>query len=209
MGKENQMHKRNLYTVSGLLLLIIALLAFLGAVNAGMAAPNGQPTPFPSNPPAVPVKESTEVLPNGQVARIPASKSDTDTSGSMPISGSSAIRPRFSGIDAMTPAFTEQDVLEYARQHPRGFGKVGMQQGPPVVERVQFLTLGALRSQATGLENLNVGDDVLVCYVQYSGDFVVSAPAGLQPRYYKSAIQIFNAHTGNLLMTGARNPIQK
>ncbi len=135
-------------------------------------------------------------------ARMPPFKSDSDTSSTTQQTGAPAIRPTILNAAPMNPAFTEADVREYAKQHVQGFGKVGLINGPPEVSKVEFLAAGALRQELKAVDGLQFAGDSLLCYVQYRGDFVVYGPPGSSPQHYPGAIQVFDAHTGNILMQG-------
>ncbi len=133
-------------------------------------------------------------------ARMPAFKSDSDTSSTTQQTGAPAIKPTILNAAPMTPAFTETDVREYAKQHARGFGKIGVVNGPPEVSKVEFLAAGALEQKLNGNSGLHLAGDSLLCYVQYRGDFVVAGLTGTPAQHYPGATQVFDAHTGNILI---------
>jgi hypothetical protein len=113
-------------------------------------------------------------------------------------SGQPSIRPR----NDCTPSFTQQDVRDYvAHGAILGFGFQG--DGQPTVTRVIFLTIGDL-GRATGDRNWETNNpaDMLVCYAGLSGTFSVSDGFG-PPTSINAASIVFDAHTGNTLVTVA------
>jgi|GEM_PF-5583377 len=140
------------------------------------------------------------------VQPLPPSKDDADTTSTTPHTGSPAIRPNNNHLGPDTAAFTEEDVRIFANRYKNiGFGKIRIEEGVLHVERVEFLTMAALRASALQriAQDLRVLDGTLLCYVEYSGNFVVRGPQGFKPTYYQRAAQVFDAHTGNLLLQTA------
>ena len=105
----------------------------------------------------------------------------------------------------MTPGFTADDVAEYTKIH--GFvGGPAVSGDQPVITKVMF-TGGGEASTLLGCETVDCPDDYLVCYVELSGPFLlsgVSLPPGVKTPIIQTAHEIFDAHTRNLLVFGAR-----
>ncbi len=145
-----------------------------------------QPTPSAELPPATPADPdgSTEV--DNAKARTQAV-------------GAPAIQPTILSAAPDLPAFTESDVREFASSFTDGFGHIRFDGQQPSIDSIQFLTPAALRAVTAEAADLQLDNIGLLCYVVYSGDFVVQGPAGFEPVRYKHAMQVFDAHTGNLL----------
>jgi len=113
--------------------------------------------------------------------------------------GLPAIHPRTTS----TPAFSVADVVQYLRTHalPR-FAAVG---APATVTGVQFMTSREVNTLPDGQET-GLPDSALVCYVTLHGTFVipgVRVPNSLTVRTFHGAKVIFDARTGNLLLSGS------
>jgi hypothetical protein len=66
---------------------------------------------------------------------------------------------------------------------------------------------GGDASKLLGGATVGRPDDYLVCYVELSGPFLLSGmslPPGMKPPVVQTAHEIFDAHTRNLLVFGAR-----
>jgi hypothetical protein len=111
--------------------------------------------------------------------------------------GGPAIAPR----SDCTPSFTAQDVLDYENAHP--FGAMRVQAvGKPKITKIWFITSAEASGQMQG-ESTGLFDDALVCYVEFYGTFHVYGPPGSKPgEHTGTAVQVFDAHTGNLLVEG-------
>jgi hypothetical protein len=68
------------------------------------------------------------------------------------------------------------------------------------VIKVEFLMSQQL-SQLLGGENTGLPDNTLVCYVELQGTFTFHTPSGSTVTYSKG-VEVFDAHTGNLLIAG-------
>jgi hypothetical protein len=113
--------------------------------------------------------------------------------------GVPAIQPTILGTAPNLPAFTENDVRNYVSKSTDGFGRIRVDGGRPSIESIQFLTLQELRAIRVEAADLPLDHIALLCYVVYSGDFVVDGPPGLKPVRYDHVMQVYDAHTGNLL----------
>ncbi len=112
--------------------------------------------------------------------------------------GAPSIAPR----NQCTPSFTVQDVLDYEHAHP--FGNMRMASiGHPKVTKVLFIT-SAQASQRLGGESIGLADDALVCFVELDGAYRFSPPlgAGDVREHTGTMHEIFDAHTGNLIISG-------
>lgn len=74
---------------------------------------------------------------------------------------------------------------------------------PRTVQKVEFVPERAVRARFGG-EGTGLPDDTLLCLVTVQGTFSVSGPplSGSTPKTVVSHLmfQVFDAHTGNLLM---------
>lgn len=183
-----------LSTVGVVASAILILLSGLGASAAG-----GTPTPVIPGAVAPPKVPGTTVpTPNvnapangpGRIAPaipsvLPAKRTD--------VPGAPAIRPA-STSDILTPSFTSQDAMTYVTAHP-----ILEAQGKPVaIGRVQFLTAEQIKAQL----RLDTGLDAnrLLCIVQMNGLFAIPTYAGGPQQTSAVFYQVFDAHTGNLLI---------
>ena len=100
-----------------------------------------------------------------------------------------------------TPSFTAQDVLDYENTHPFAAMRVEAV-GKPKITKIWFITSAEASGQMHG-ESTGLSDDALVCYVEFYGTFRTgSAPGGEPTERTGTASQVFDAHTGNLLVAG-------
>ena len=120
-----------------------------------------------------------------------------------PVAGSPAIQPRWPATTGMTPGFTAEDVAQYTRLH--GFaGGPTVSGDQPVITKVMFIG-GGEASKLLGGGTVDRPDDYLVCYVELRGPFLLSGmslPPGMKPPIVETAHEVFDAHTGNLLVFG-------
>ncbi len=192
------------YLAGALALLLIAAVigvaysqGLIGA-SASQAAPahsiaNAQLTSVPVEQPKV-----------GPDPQVPPSRNDDNPHSSMPQTGSPAIQPSIPDAGPNSPAFTEEDARRFAQRLSRGMGKIAVEGSAPRIDSIQFLTTKALKRQLVGASTLQTAGDVLLCYVVYSGDFAVYSPLSTHQRLgFRHAMQVFDAHTGNLLMQSA------
>lgn len=117
--------------------------------------------------------------------------------------GTSAIQPH---IDAI-PAFTEQDVCDYVSRGV-SLGRITAI-GQPTITQIVFTTIHEL-DRAHGEQYLegNYPADMPICYVELSGDFQFFGPPGSgapQRGNPGTAFLLFDARTGNHLVTGAHS----
>jgi hypothetical protein len=111
--------------------------------------------------------------------------------------GAPAIVPR----NDCTPSFTAQDVLGYENTHPFAAMRVEAV-GKPKITKIWFITSAEASGQMHG-ESIGIPDDALVCHVELYGTFRTgSAPGGQPTERPGAASQVFDAHTGNLLVAG-------
>lgn len=102
-------------------------------------------------------------------------------------------------INASTPTFTAQDATNFTLAHPPGEAH-----GPPItVVKVTFATSRYL--VARGAADFGVSPTRLLCYVQMSGDFTVSAPPPGHAGTNHTAYYFFDALTGNYLGINIRD----
>jgi hypothetical protein len=113
--------------------------------------------------------------------------------------GIPAIHPRTTTADAATPAFTRSDVEQFINNNP-----MPRILGPwkPVIVKVMFST--SLQVSTMLGENTGVPDATLLCYVELQGTISFASPDGT-PVTYQRGYEVFDAHTGNLLIVGGLN----
>lgn len=73
--------------------------------------------------------------------------------------------------------------------------------GQIVIEKIAFVTSREVSLTLKG-ERTGLPDDSLVCYVELQGAFTFPAPPGRAPGVVHKVYEVFDAHTGNLLMLG-------
>jgi hypothetical protein len=71
----------------------------------------------------------------------------------------------------------------------------------PVPVSAVFLTADQVTALLGG-EYVGVPGDTLLCFVQVKGQFEAPGPSGSTVKF-TSGYEVFDAHTGNLLMAGA------
>ena len=110
-----------------------------------------------------------------------------------PPQGSAAISPGTKG----TPAFTEDDVRQYVSKHrlPNESKKLDFK-----ITSIRFISSKEVSVLLNGAST-GFPDDYPLCYVELSGTFTFSGPKGASATYPRG-IEIFDAHTGNLIITG-------
>jgi hypothetical protein len=173
-----RMSKYKLSRIGALLLGFALLLALSGSTSQFSISLPGGIWPFASD--------------TGQYDCIgPGSASDS--------LGAQAIQPYLPGI----PTFTKDDVRRYIQAH----GSSGMRfssVGKPTITRILFITsreaCELMRGEYIGLPN-----DALVCYVELSGIFPFFGPFNSQPTIFHRVQDVFDARTGNLVVTGVGN----
>jgi hypothetical protein len=116
--------------------------------------------------------------------------------------GGPGVRPR----DDCTPSFTQLEVRDYLQSVviPGGYLDMNVRvMGRARVTRVVFLTiadLGRLTGDSEWAANYPV--DLVVCYAQLSGAFMVYGPPHFIPQRASAAFVVFDGHTGNELTLG-------
>jgi hypothetical protein len=111
--------------------------------------------------------------------------------------GIPAIAPR----NDCTPSFTVQDVLDYESAHPFATRRTEAV-GKLTITKIWFITSAEAGQQMSG-ESVGIPDGALVCYVEFYGTFRTgSSPGGEPTERTGTATQVFDAHTGNLLVAG-------
>jgi len=118
--------------------------------------------------------------------------------------GAHAIKPSIQGAGPNEPSFTEADVRDYFAQVYAGAGD-----SPPQIMDIEFMTVAALQRKLSQQFGLQRPDQALICYVELTGQFLNHYPPPLPgqdaspppPPYVTHVVQVFDAHTGNYLMT--------
>jgi hypothetical protein len=114
--------------------------------------------------------------------------------------GTPAIAPR----NDCAPSFTVQDVLDYESAHPFTGGMRTEPVGKLTITKIWFITSAEASGQMQG-EFIGIPYDALVCYVEFYGTFRSYAPfPGSKPMEHTgTGSQVFDAHTGYMLVEGA------
>lgn len=94
--------------------------------------------------------------------------------------------------------FTADDVKQYIATHRAPYAVPGSP--APVVVSVQFISAAAA-SALLDHEDIGVPDNDLVCLVRLSGSFQDDVPAGIQAGIFHDGEMVFDAYTGNLLVS--------
>src|SRR5579875_856850 len=121
------------------------------------------------------------------------------------VDGSPAITPRFKQCVAKTAsghAFTTADVVAYLNKD--GFAPLAPGAHMKILT-IQFVS-AAQASKLMAGESVGRPDDALVCYVSVEGPFLVAnmihVPKGAKIPPAKYGHEVFDAHTGNMLLWG-------
>lgn len=146
------------------------------------------------------------VGPDGKLVRISTGLEDLDARPVLTrVIGSPAIKPSVLGAGPERAAFTQADVRRFHEpRHTKGAGHF-LSQVPTKIEKIEFATaktfVGRDERFAQMLGSLGLPDNTLLCVVQYSGSFIGRARPGSTPPITPYALEIFDAHTGNRLMS--------
>lgn len=111
--------------------------------------------------------------------------------------GVPAISPRSLAVSASMPTFTASDADQYVNS-TTVFRAVTSRQPTIVVTR--FMTVVQL-DKLLGAIDLGLPETAPVCYVELHGSFTFAGPKG-STKTYSRAIEVFDGHTGNFLMSG-------
>jgi hypothetical protein len=116
--------------------------------------------------------------------------------------GLPAIRPHLRSPQGNGPTYTIEDVRSYVNSHlvPAELGS----QGKATIVKAAFLQSQQVSALMQG-ESTGVPDGTLLCYVELHGTFAVHAPGqSAKVVTYHTAVEVFDAQTGNLLIIGAQ-----
>ncbi len=114
-------------------------------------------------------------------------------------------RPALKLTSKWTPAFTADDMKAYLQGAPSCSLGPTLAGEPPIVESVEFVTCKELTDRIKVY--IGPDDDALVCYVVLRGPFLLammSLPPGAVPgpHFSERVIEIYDASTGDLLVSG-------
>lgn len=137
---------------------------------------------------------ATALAAQGSLAPMPASTNH-------PSLGLPAISPRVGAFSASQAAFTHDDVIHYVSTHP--IPQTRVVSGSLTVNSVSFLMSQQVSDLLKG-ESTGVADNTLLCLVEFQGNvaFLNGPPGTTQPLSFSHVYEVFDAHTGNLLMQG-------
>jgi hypothetical protein len=130
----------------------------------------------------------------GQPQGLPPSHELPPSVAPTPPKGSAAITPHLAAV----PAFTLDDARRYVVTRPLPLGAA--RDYKPNVTRTEFLTSRQVRERLHGVVTGFPADHVL-CYVELQGPFSFPGPQGAVATYNRGVL-IFDAQTGNLLISG-------
>lgn len=143
----------------------------------------------------------------GQVAQAGQGRGGSDTPAPPPPPIGVSVHARQEGMPvlpvraelaAATGAhFTEADVMAYFAGHRPSYAVAA--QPAPVVVGVQFESARDANAQLG--TSINVPDDTLLCVVRLTGTFLGDTPPGIKAYVYHDGHMVFDAHTGNLLVS--------
>jgi hypothetical protein len=169
------------------------------------AAPGFGVAPDPAGSAAVTERQEVFTEGQGEVMSRDATTGPGGARPRSPVTGSPAIQPRWPATTGTTPGFTVDDVAQYTKLH--GFAGGPTASGDqPAITKVMFIGAGEA-NMLLGGEDVARPDDYLVCYVELSGPFLLSGmsvPPGVKIPTVQTAFEVFDAHTGNLLVFGGR-----
>lgn len=116
--------------------------------------------------------------------------------------GVSAIQPTIPDAAPNTPAFTEQDVVDFINR-TRYVGLMdGVDPGNlPTITRIEFITEREYKARHHNDSN-GQPDDTLLCYVELAGSFTLAGPAQARTEKCRRGFLVFHARTGNKLQYG-------
>jgi hypothetical protein len=108
--------------------------------------------------------------------------------------GVPAIQPTQKGL----PTFTRDEVIAFLKKN--GVAHVINGKTNFTVVRIDFISSKEASNRLHG-ESIGVPDQAQVCYVELAGSFVFPGPDNTSGKFPR-AIEIFDAQTGNLLLSG-------
>jgi hypothetical protein len=137
------------------------------------------------------------------------STNDAPNNGSTQQTGAPAIKVNKPSADPNTPACTEQDVRSFVDSAAGHYGKINTVGPAPTITKVEFLKLSSLQQKVEQAKDIKMPPDTLLCEVEISGDFVIANPVHAAQNttlgHATRVLQIYDAHTGNLLQQSAFN----
>lgn len=114
--------------------------------------------------------------------------------------GVPAIQPHIAQVNG--PTYTISDARNYVNTHllPSRLGP----QGKAVIVKAAFLQSQQVSALMQG-ESTGVPNGTLLCYVELHGTFAIHVPGqSAKVVTYHTAMEVFDAQTGNLLIIGAQ-----
>lgn len=120
---------------------------------------------------------------------VPAPKGQNQFSTGMP-----AITPQSEKI----PSFSEEDVKQYVETAP--LSRDIDESTKDTISAIKWLSAGEV-SKLLDDEDMGVPDDTQLCYVELQGMFTFAGP-GKTTVTYSKGFEVFDAQTGNLLVSG-------
>lgn len=112
--------------------------------------------------------------------------------------GIPAIAPRPELASSTGARFTAADVIQWVSTHQLNNQVAGSPAA--AVDSVEFMTAQQVSARLHN-ESTGVADDVLLCFVQVHGTFQTFPPPGIPGMIYHTGYLVFDAQTGNLLMS--------
>ncbi len=188
------MRRLLLFNLMAAVIVGLALVAHTqGLVGTIGSAPDYEPTAIPPTPSGMPRSAPGRAVPGDEAPAPPPI-----TAPQRP-TGRPAIKPSTPDVAPGAPAFGAQDVITFI-QNSGVHGVRIASSGPVAVVRVEFLTGRAADARLQA--QTGQPDDALLCLVTLQGSFAVAGPAGIPPRTFTTAFQLYDALTGNLLLQG-------
>lgn len=175
------MNRQRLMVISSFFLIVAAIAVGIVAINQGNSISASAALPIP-----------TRIEHHDRYART-----------SSAIQGIPAISPR-SSMSKSIPTFTSTDVVAYISQ--AGFASGHLVKGAHlVIDKIAFITSKQASILLQG-EFIGLPDNAIVCYVELTGPFLMdnmaSLPPGAKIPTVQKGVEVFDAKTGNLLISG-------
>lgn len=161
----------------GSIIVVLLASACLTLILSGVVAQNTGATALAATGTATPVNTGSKAL------------------------GIPAIAPRSGAFSASQPTFTSDDVVRYVNAH--AVPQARLSNGTLTVTKVSFMTSQQVSILLNG-ESTGVDDDTLLCVAEMQGNvvFMHNSPDARTPLSFTNVYEVFDAHTGNLLMWG-------
>jgi len=186
-----------IFMILSLTVIKSLLVADAANANVGVSIANSV-----ASVPATATSASPTAIPdNDKVVPVTIGAPFNKDSKPMEFEGKPAIKPHLAAKNSQTATFTEQDVVNFVKDHPRG-GVVTNSTTHPTVKNIVFGNSKDLKTSGYIYSKLPYADDRLLCYVELEGNFqgtLRTAPDAIQVT--KTLMMLVDAQTGNIIMS--------